>query len=129
MASPSKLSASTQDALLSSLLPRPASSGSRSASSNLPSNQKADSAASSPSIKGKKCNRGDGDVTGEGTFGWETMLNSATKSVRAWALIVVLALNLMSYWVSSKAHRTSLPDTSGLWRNCLKGWSVITATV
>ncbi|KAK0572538.1 hypothetical protein LWI29_033156 [Acer saccharum] len=42
MVSPSKLHTSTQDALPSSLPPQPASSGSRSASSNLPGNQKAD---------------------------------------------------------------------------------------
>ncbi|KAK0591052.1 hypothetical protein LWI29_034950 [Acer saccharum] len=61
MASPLKLPASAQDAPQFSL---PASSGSRSVSLYLPGSQKADSTVSSQSIKGKKRNRGDGDVIG-----------------------------------------------------------------
>ncbi|KAK1550585.1 hypothetical protein Q3G72_021577 [Acer saccharum] len=63
MASPSKLHASTQDVPPPSM---PASSGSLSASLYLPGSQKEDSAASSQSINGKKRNRGDGDITGDG---------------------------------------------------------------
>ncbi|KAK0592432.1 hypothetical protein LWI29_018967 [Acer saccharum] len=64
MASPSKLPASTQDVPPPSM---PASSGSHSTSSYLPGSQKEDSVASSQSIKGKKRNRGDEDITGDGT--------------------------------------------------------------
>ncbi|KAK0582067.1 hypothetical protein LWI29_021138 [Acer saccharum] len=66
MVSPSKFPASTQDAPLSSLPHRPASSSSHSASTHLPDNldeplnvQKADLTGSSPSIKGKKRGRGE----------------------------------------------------------------------
>ncbi|KAK0571096.1 hypothetical protein LWI29_010934 [Acer saccharum] len=63
MASPSKLPTSTKDIPPP---PMPASSGSPSTSSYLPGSQKEDSAASSQLIKGKKRNRGDGDVTRDG---------------------------------------------------------------
>ena len=75
MASPIKLPASTQDAPLSSLPPRPASSNSHSASANPLDNldgplnmQRADSAGSSPLVRGIKRGRDEGNAIGEGVL-------------------------------------------------------------
>ncbi|KAK0607367.1 hypothetical protein LWI29_013932 [Acer saccharum] len=59
----------------------PTFSGSRFASSYLPGSQKEHSAASSQSVKKKKRNRGDGDVTGDG------ISSERSLSWLAWAVM------------------------------------------
>ena len=53
-------------------------------------------------------------------------VNSAMKSTKAYALMVVLRWYSISNWLSSIAHWTILPAASGLFMDFLMGWSVIT---